>query len=110
MIHSDKYCLRQYLVKEPDLELRRILQVVRHHNRSSRNSEFMDQKSIVLSLNRKSWTARVIQDDRIATLGEVAIAYRTMMKYLREAQIIPRKTARLSDSFHLTSTIQTKLF
>jgi hypothetical protein len=48
----------------------------------------MDQKSIVLHLNRKGWTTRVIHNDVVATLCEEAIAYRTMMKYLREAQII----------------------
>jgi hypothetical protein len=28
VIHPDKYCLRQYLVDEPDPELRRILHLV----------------------------------------------------------------------------------
>jgi hypothetical protein len=45
----------------------------------------MDQKSIVLDLNRNGWMARVIHDDLVATLGE-AIAYGTVTKYLREAQ------------------------
>jgi hypothetical protein len=39
----------------------------------------------VLSLNRKGWMARVIHDDLGATLGEEAIAYSTVTKYLREA-------------------------
>jgi hypothetical protein len=46
----------------------------------------MDQKSIVLYLNRKGWTARVIHDDLVATLGEKAIADSTVTKYVREAQ------------------------
>jgi hypothetical protein len=45
----------------------------------------MDQRSIVLSLNRKDWMARVIHDDLGATLDE-AIAYRAVTKFLREAQ------------------------
>jgi hypothetical protein len=53
LIHPDKYRLRQYLVDEPDAELRRILHLIRHQNRPLRNPEFMDQKSIVLCLNRK---------------------------------------------------------
>jgi hypothetical protein len=46
----------------------------------------MDQKSIVLYLNRKSGMTQVIHDDLVATLGEAAIAYSTVTKYLREAQ------------------------
>jgi hypothetical protein len=46
----------------------------------------MDQKSIVLYLNRKGSVARVIHDDLVATLGEEAIAYSTVRKYLHEAQ------------------------
>jgi hypothetical protein len=46
----------------------------------------MDQRSIVFYLNTKGWMARVIHDDLVATLGEEAIAYSTVTKYLREAQ------------------------
>jgi hypothetical protein len=46
----------------------------------------MDQRSIVLYLNRKGWRAQVIHDDLVATLGEKAIAYSNIPKYLREAQ------------------------
>jgi hypothetical protein len=35
----------------------------------------MGQESIVLHLNRKGWTARVIDEDLVATLGEESIAY-----------------------------------
>jgi hypothetical protein len=49
----------------------------------------MDQKSIVLYLNRKGWMARIIHDDRVATLGKEAIAYSTVMKYLSEAHTGP---------------------
>jgi hypothetical protein len=77
MIHPDRYPLRQYLVDEPDRELRRILHLIRHQNRPSMNPEFMDNKSIVLYLNRKGWTVRVIRDDLVVTLGEGAITYST---------------------------------
>jgi hypothetical protein len=49
----------------------------------------MNQKSIVLHLNSKGWTTRVIHDNLVATLREEAIAYKTIMKYLREARISP---------------------
>jgi hypothetical protein len=62
MIHTDKYPHRQYLVDEPGPELRRILHFIRHPNRPLRNPEFLNQKSIVLYLNRKGWIARVIHD------------------------------------------------
>jgi hypothetical protein len=86
LIHPDKYCLRQYLVDEPDPEPRRILHLIRTQNRPFRNPECMDQKSIVLYLNRKGWMGRVIHDDLVATLGEEAISDSTVTKYLREAQ------------------------
>jgi hypothetical protein len=89
LINADKYRLRQYLVDEPDPELRRILHLIRHQNRPLRNPELMDQKSIVLYLNRKSWMAQVIHDHLVATLGEEAIAYNTVRRYLREAQTGP---------------------
>jgi hypothetical protein len=47
----------------------------------------MPQQSIVFSLNRKGWTAQVIHDDLVATLGEDVIAYRAVTKYLRSVQI-----------------------
>jgi hypothetical protein len=50
-----------------------------------------------LHFNRKSWTTRAIYNDRAATLGEEAIAYRTMMKYLREAQVSPGNTTPVAD-------------
>jgi hypothetical protein len=90
MIHPDKYHLRQYLVDEPDPELRRIFHLIRHHNPPWRNPESMDPKSIVFYL--------------VATLGEGAITYSTVTKYLRGAQIslsdpTPRSdaTSRLID-------------
>jgi precorrin-2 methylase len=46
----------------------------------------MDQKSIVVYLNRKGWMARVIHYDLVARVGEEAIAYSIVRKYLREAQ------------------------
>jgi hypothetical protein len=49
----------------------------------------MDQRSIVLYLNRKGLMARVIHDDLVAMLGEEAIAYSTVTKYLCEAQTRP---------------------
>jgi hypothetical protein len=49
----------------------------------------MDQRSIVIYLNRKGWMARVIDDDLVAMLGEEAIAYSTVTNYLRAARIIP---------------------
>jgi hypothetical protein len=57
----------------------------------------MDQKSIVLYLNRKGWLTRVIHDDLVATLGEEAIAYSIVTKYLREAQIGRDDAMPLSD-------------
>jgi hypothetical protein len=86
LIHPDKYLLRQYLVDESDPELRRILHLMRHQNRAFRDSEDIDRKSIGLYLNRKGWTTRVIHDDLADALGEEAIAYRIVTKYLREAR------------------------
>jgi hypothetical protein len=40
----------------------------------------MNQKPIVIDLNRKGWTARVIHPDLVAILCEEVIAYRVMMK------------------------------
>jgi hypothetical protein len=57
----------------------------------------MDQKSVVLYLNRKGWMARVIHDDLVATLGEEAIAYSNMTKYLREAQTSPDDATALPE-------------
>jgi hypothetical protein len=73
MTDPDKYPLRQQLVDQPDPKLRRTLYLIRNQNRASRNPAFMDQESIVLYLPRKGWTARVIHDDLVATLGEEAI-------------------------------------
>jgi hypothetical protein len=52
-------------------------------------------------LNRKGWTARVIHNDLVATLGEEAIAYITTMKFLREALISPDDLTTLSDATSL---------
>jgi hypothetical protein len=57
----------------------------------------MDQRLIVLYLNRKGWVARVIHDDLAATLGEEAIAYSTVTKYLREAQAGPGDATALPE-------------
>jgi hypothetical protein len=50
----------------------------------------MDQRSIVLYLNRKGLTGQVIHDDLVATLGAEAIGDSTMRNYLRAARITPR--------------------
>jgi hypothetical protein len=67
----------------------------------------MDPKSIVLylHLHRKGWMVRIIHDNLAATLGEKVIAYSTVTKYLREAQINPVDvTPRLdTTSLHFTS-------
>jgi hypothetical protein len=49
----------------------------------------MDQRSIVLYLNRKGLAAQVSHDDFVATLREEAIAYSVVTNYLRAARIIP---------------------
>jgi hypothetical protein len=59
----------------------------------------MDQRSIVLYLNRNGWMARVIHDDLVARLGEEAIAYSTVKIYLREAQIGPEDATALPEDF-----------
>jgi hypothetical protein len=51
--HIDKYSLGQYLVDKSDPELRSVLHLIRHQNCTFRNPGFMDQRSIVLDLNRK---------------------------------------------------------
>jgi hypothetical protein len=56
----------------------------------------MDQRSIVLYLNRKGWTAQVIRDDLVATLDAQAVAYRTATGYLRMAHIIARDATAIS--------------
>jgi hypothetical protein len=63
----------------------------------------MDQRLIVVYLNRKGWTLQVIHGDLVATLGEEAIAYSTATNYLRAAQIILRDATACSDatSIHL---------
>jgi hypothetical protein len=58
----------------------------------------MDQRSIVLDLNRKDWTVRIIDADLVATLGEKAIAYSTVTKYFREAQTSPDDASPSSDA------------
>jgi hypothetical protein len=55
----------------------------------------MDQRSIVLYLNRKGWMTQVIHYDLVATLGEEAIAYSTVAKYLHEAQTGPDEATAL---------------
>jgi hypothetical protein len=56
----------------------------------------MDQRSILLYLNRKGLTNQVIHDHLVATLGEEAIAYSTKKNYLRAARIIPRDATAFS--------------
>jgi hypothetical protein len=97
LIHPDKYHLREYLVDKPNPELRRIFRLIRLQNRLSKNPEFMDPRSIVLYLNRKGWMARVIHDDLVATLGEEAIAYSTVTKYIREAKTGPHDATALPE-------------
>jgi hypothetical protein len=57
----------------------------------------MDQRSIVLYLNRKGWMARVIHDDLVTTLGEEAIAHSTVTNYLREVQTGPDDASALPE-------------
>jgi hypothetical protein len=63
----------------------------------------MDQRSIVLCLNRKGLMAQVIHDDLVATLGDEASAYNTVTNYLRAARIIPRDATQFSavTSYHI---------
>jgi hypothetical protein len=56
----------------------------------------MDQRLIVLYLNRKSRTAQVIHDDLVGRLSAEATAYSTVMNYLRETRIFPRDATPLS--------------
>jgi hypothetical protein len=57
----------------------------------------MEQRSFVLYLNRKGWKAQVTHDDLVATLGEKAIAYSNIPKYLREAQTCPDDATALPE-------------
>jgi hypothetical protein len=57
----------------------------------------MDQKSIVLDLNRKGWMARVTHDDLVVPLGEEAVAYRTVTKYFGEAPTSPDDATALPE-------------
>jgi hypothetical protein len=57
----------------------------------------MDHKSIALYLNRKGSLSRVMRDDLVVTLGEEAIVYSTMTKYLREAQTGPGDATALAE-------------
>jgi hypothetical protein len=59
----------------------------------------MDQRSIVLYLNRKGRLARVIHDDLVATLGEEAITYNTVTKSLRKAQTGSDDATALSEEY-----------
>jgi hypothetical protein len=70
----------------------------------------MGQKSIVLYLNRKGWTAQIMRDDLVATLGEEPFAYRTVTKCFREAQSAMMIGPHYPRNSHLTSTIQMRLF
>jgi hypothetical protein len=76
--HPDKYALGEYLVEKPDPELRPVLHVTRHQNSTGKSPGFMDQRSIVIYLNRKGLTTQVIHADLVATLGEEATAYSTV--------------------------------
>jgi hypothetical protein len=61
----------------------------------------MDQRSIILYLNRNTLMARVIHDNLVATLGEEAIAYSTGTKYLREVQTGPDDATQLPEDISL---------
>jgi hypothetical protein len=106
MIHPHKYPLRQYLVDEPDPELRLNLCLIGYGNRPLSSPDFLNRQSIVLCLNRKGWTARVVHDDLVAALSEEAIAFCMVTKCLREAQISlrdpppfsPATSPRINDS------------
>jgi hypothetical protein len=62
-----------------------------------RNPECMDQRSIVLYLNRKGRIAQIIHDVPVAMLWEEAIADGTMMKYIPEARAGPDNTTSLPE-------------
>jgi hypothetical protein len=59
----------------------------------------MDQRSLVLYLNRNGWMAQLVHDDLVATLCEEAIAYSTVRKYLHEVQTGPDDAAALPEDF-----------
>jgi hypothetical protein len=63
----------------------------------------MGPKSIALYLDRKGWTARVIHDNFVATLGEEAVTYSTATRYLPEPQIDPAIATLPPDQFRVTS-------
>jgi hypothetical protein len=56
----------------------------------------MEQRSIVLHLNRKGLTAQIIHVDLVATLGEETIAYSTVTNYLRAVRITSRDATPFS--------------
>jgi hypothetical protein len=84
-----KYRVRQYLVDKPDPELRPVLHLISHQNFTFKSPGFMEERSIVLYLDRKGLIAQVIHDDLVPTLGEEATAYSTVTDSLRAALIIP---------------------
>jgi hypothetical protein len=47
--------------------MRPVLHLIRHQNCSFKSPGFIDQRSIVLYLNRKDLTAQAIHDDLVAT-------------------------------------------
>jgi hypothetical protein len=53
----------------------------------------MDQKPIVLYLRTKGMALNTIHDDLVRTLGKDAVAYSTVTKYARSAQLSGRKEA-----------------
>jgi hypothetical protein len=53
----------------------------------------MDQKPIVIYLPMKRMALDAVHDDLVRTLGEDAVAYSTVTKYARSAQVSGRKEA-----------------
>jgi hypothetical protein len=57
----------------------------------------MDQKPIVLYLRMKGMALDVVHDDLAGTLGKEAVAYSTVTKYVRSAQLSGREEATLPE-------------
>jgi hypothetical protein len=58
----------------------------------------MDQKPIVLYLRMKGMALDAIHDDLVRTLGKDVVAYSTVTKYARSAQLSGRKEATLPEA------------
>jgi hypothetical protein len=56
----------------------------------------MDQRTIAIYLERKGLSARAIHEDLVATLGQDAVAYSTVTRYLHEIRFDPSTEAKAS--------------